>query len=78
MGAIAGAGIGWKGHYDAKTFWSGMPCRHCKYFEMRMVKARDSDTFGHLWPTCNNPGLPGDDGLPTQPSATCDQWEAKQ
>lgn len=76
--AIAGAGVGWKSHYEAKTFWYGRPCSDCSHFEMRMIKARDTDSFGHLWPICNNPALPGEHGQPTQPSATCNHWEARK
>jgi len=78
LSVIAGAGMGWKSHLDAKTFWNGMPCRKCAFFEMRMIKANESDSFGHLWPTCNHPKLPGQSGQATQPSATCDLWKAPE
>lgn len=77
LSVIAGAGMCWKPHYDAKAFWHGKPCRACERFEMRMVKAQETDTFGHLLPTCTHPGLPGEDGQPTQVTATCDRWIQK-
>lgn len=77
LAVIAGAGMGWKPVYEAKTFWHGKPCRACERFEMRMVRAQESDTFGHLWPTCNHPALPGEHGQPTQVTATCDRWSPR-
>ena len=77
LSVIAGAGMGWKPVYEAKTFWHGKPCRACEHFEMRVVRARESDSFGHLWPTCKHPALPGKGGHLTQPGATCDKWSAK-
>lgn len=75
---IASAGTGWKSVYEAKTFWYGRQCSACRHFEMRMIKARETDSFGHLSPTCNNPALPGEQDQPPLPSATCNLWEARQ
>lgn len=74
---IAGADIGWKSVLAAKTFWNGKPCRACSNFEMRMIKARETDAFGHLLPYCTNPLLPGAGGYQTQILSTCDHWSAK-
>lgn len=78
LDAIAGAGVGWRSALNGTTLRYETPCHACRHFEMRMIKARETDSFGHLWPTCNNPALPGEHGQPTQPSATCNHWEARQ
>lgn len=76
--AIAAAVVGWKPVYEAKTFWNGKPCNACRHFEMRMIKANESDSFGHVLPYCNHPHLPGEGGYQTQMTATCDLWNARQ
>lgn len=76
LSLIAEAGMGWKLVHNAE-FWTGKPCNACEHFEMRMIKANESDSFGHLLPYCNHPQLPGDGGLRTVPNASCHHWRAK-
>ena len=76
LSLIAESGIGWKLVHNTE-FWTGKPCNTCDHFEMRMIKANESDSFGHLLPYCNNPQLPGDGGQRTVPNASCHHWRAK-
>ena len=78
LDVIAGAGVGWRSALNEKTLRYEIPCSACRHFEMRMIKVRETDSFGHLRPTCNSPALPGGSGQPTLSTATCNHWEAKQ
>lgn len=83
LAAIASAGIGWQPEVAAKMLCKDKPCRDCKHFEMRVIRANETDTFGHLLPYCTNPMLPGygwqhgDGWQQTQTLSTCDHWSAK-
>jgi len=77
MNAIASAGMGWKSADQARAAAAKTLCHACRHFEMRTIKAVESDSFGHLWPYCNHPVLPGEGGQPTQSTATCDNWERR-
>lgn len=77
MSVIASTGMGWKSADQARASASPARCHACRHFEMRTIKAAESDSFGHLWPYCNHPLLPGTGGQPTQSTATCDHWERR-
>lgn len=77
MSVIAGAGMGWKSICEAKTFGHGKPCNTCGHFEMRMIRANESDSFGHLLPYCAHPNLRGEGGCQTQMTSTCNKWRSK-